>query len=105
MTLSYVAKYSMTRRSIALRQPSFFFAFFVVNHTFLHETQYLVPPYAFGVSVYRSRSRVCTAILAILLEHTHRQRSDYCGCQGYVPLTLDVMRVAFKVPLAFHTPL
>ena len=26
-------------------------------------------------------------------------------CQGYVPLTLDVMRVAFKVPLAFHTPL
>jgi len=27
------------------------------------------------------------------------------GCQGYVPLTLDVMRVAFKVPLAFHTPL
>jgi len=30
--------------------------------------------------------------------------SEYC-CQGYVPLTLDVMRVAFKVPLAFHTPL
>ena len=27
------------------------------------------------------------------------------ACQGYVPLTLDVMRVAFKVPLAFHTPL
>ena len=27
------------------------------------------------------------------------------SCQGYVPLTLDVMRVAFKVPLAFHTPL
>jgi len=26
-------------------------------------------------------------------------------CQGYVPLTLDVVRVAFKVPLAFHTPL
>ena len=26
-------------------------------------------------------------------------------CQGYVPLTLDVMHVAFKVPLAFHTPL
>ena len=27
------------------------------------------------------------------------------GCQGYVPPTLDVMRVAVKVPLAFHTPL
>jgi len=27
------------------------------------------------------------------------------NCQGYVPLTLDVVRVAFKVPLAFHTPL
>ena len=26
-------------------------------------------------------------------------------CQGYVPLTLDVMHVAFKVSLAFHTPL
>jgi len=26
-------------------------------------------------------------------------------CQGYVPLTLDVVRVAFKVPLALHTPL
>ena len=26
-------------------------------------------------------------------------------CQGYVPLTLDVVRVALKVPLAFHTPL
>jgi len=26
-------------------------------------------------------------------------------CQGYVPLTLDGVRVAFKVPLAFHTPL
>jgi len=30
---------------------------------------------------------------------------SYPLCQGYVPLTLDVMRVAFKVPLAFHTPL
>ena len=27
------------------------------------------------------------------------------ACQGYVPLTLDVVRVAVKVPLAFHTPL
>jgi len=27
------------------------------------------------------------------------------SCQGYVPLTLDVVRVAFKVPLALHTPL
>ena len=27
------------------------------------------------------------------------------ACQGYVPLTLDVVRVAFKVPLALHTPL
>jgi len=26
-------------------------------------------------------------------------------CQGYVPLTLDVVRVAFKVPLALRTPL
>ena len=26
-------------------------------------------------------------------------------CQGYVPLTLDVVRVAFKVPSALHTPL
>ena len=32
---------------------------------------------------------------------------DYANglCQGYVPLTLDVVRVAFKVPLALHTPL
>jgi len=30
---------------------------------------------------------------------------DLLQIQGYVPLTLDVMRVAFKVPLAFHTPL
>jgi len=26
-------------------------------------------------------------------------------CQGYVPLTLDVVRVVFKVPLALYTPL
>ena len=26
-------------------------------------------------------------------------------CQGYVPLTMDVVRVAFKVPLALRTPL
>ena len=32
-------------------------------------------------------------------------RDRFLNCQGYVPLTLDVMRVAFKVPLAFHTPL
>jgi len=30
---------------------------------------------------------------------------DDAKCQGYVPLTLDVVRVAFKVPLALHTPL
>ena len=34
-----------------------------------------------------------------------RCKKDLVHCQGYVPLTLDVMRVAFKVPLAFHTPL
>ena len=33
-------------------------------------------------------------------------RSMYLSvCQGYVPLTLDVVGVAFKVPLALHTPL
>ena len=31
--------------------------------------------------------------------------SNFGACQGYVPLTLDVVRVALKVPLAFHTPL
>jgi len=31
--------------------------------------------------------------------------SAFRRCQGYVPLTLDVVRVAFKVPLALHTPL
>ena len=30
--------------------------------------------------------------------------TDVQACQGYVPLTLDVVRVAFKVPLALHTP-
>jgi len=34
-----------------------------------------------------------------------RRRTFNGQCQGYVPLTLDVVRVAFKVPLAFHTPL
>jgi len=32
-------------------------------------------------------------------------KNKYGNCQGYVPLTLDVVRVAFKVPLALHTPL
>jgi len=38
-------------------------------------------------------------------EQKIREQYLIVRCQGYVPLTLDVMRVAFKVPLAFHTPL
>jgi len=37
--------------------------------------------------------------------HMAARKLRFQFCQGYVPLTLDVMRVAFKVPLAFHTPL
>ena len=38
--------------------------------------------------------------------HQSRRKKNQNGhCQGYVPLTLDVVRVAFKVPLALHTPL
>jgi len=40
-----------------------------------------------------------------LATHAHCPWRTLTSCQGYVPLTLDVMRVAFKVPLAFHTPL
>ena len=42
--------------------------------------------------------------VAYMIIAAKRGFHDY-RCQGYVPLTLDVMRVAFKVPLAFHTPL
>jgi len=55
----------------------------------------------------------CTILGTIVLFHSNSVLSylrlqltiHQPYCQGYVPLTLDVMRVAFKVPLAFHTPL
>jgi len=53
----------------------------------------------------RVRSDLKTLPLICIHFGTFRIVAPNTICQGYVPLTLDVMRVAFKVPLAFHTPL
>jgi len=51
------------------------------------------------------KSSVFTAKKWRTLQKTGCYWAEEYTCQGYVPLTLDVVRVAFKVPLALHTPL